>query len=152
MAKPMEQSALHLMHQMDAWPLLQDFCGRGLDVHAYQIESVLKVVNQLEGRAILADEVGLGKTIEAGLAIAELKARQLVDRVLILVPAGLISQWIAELHDKFGWQALGLKMSAAARPNNTAALMPPAAAVRPPVKSPKIPRDLTAVAIPSTSV
>lgn len=106
MAQPMEQSALHLMQQMDAWPQLQDFCGRGLDVHAYQIESVLKVVNQLEGRAILADEVGLGKTIEAGLAIAELKARQLVDRVLILVPAGLISQWIAELHDKFGWQAM----------------------------------------------
>ncbi len=106
MAKSMEPSALKLIQQMDAWPLLRNCCGRGLDVHAYQIESVLKVVNQLEGRAILADEVGLGKTIEAGLAIAELKARHLVEQVLILVPAGLISQWIAELRDKFGWDAM----------------------------------------------
>ncbi len=97
---------IDLIRNLTAWPQLQNRIGSGLDVHGYQIESVLKVVNQLEGRAILADEVGLGKTIEAGLIIAELKARGVIDQVLILVPAGLITQWIAELEAKFGWQAM----------------------------------------------
>ncbi|MCL5971718.1 MAG: DEAD/DEAH box helicase [Firmicutes bacterium] len=92
--------------RLQAWSELKSHVGRGLDVHDYQIDSVLKVVNQLDGRAILADEVGLGKTIEAGLIIAELKARGLIEQVLILVPAGLISQWISELEEKFGWSAM----------------------------------------------
>jgi ERCC4-related helicase len=50
---------------------------------------------------ILADEVGLGKTIEAGLILKELRARGLADRVLIIVPASLVTQWDWELHSKF---------------------------------------------------
>jgi len=50
---------------------------------------------------ILADEVGLGKTIEAGLIIKELRARQLINRVLIVVPASLQLQWQSELRSKF---------------------------------------------------
>ena len=50
---------------------------------------------------ILADEVGLGKTIEAGLILKELRAREVVERVLIVCPAGLQYQWQQELASKF---------------------------------------------------
>lgn len=52
-------------------------------------------------RLLLADEVGLGKTIEAGLVITELKARGLVRRVLVVAPKGVQLQWIAEMADRF---------------------------------------------------
>lgn len=52
-------------------------------------------------RLLLADEVGLGKTIEAGLVISELKARGLVRRVLVVAPKGVQLQWIAEMSDRF---------------------------------------------------
>ena len=51
---------------------------------------------------ILADEVGLGKTIEAGLVLSELRMRRLADQVLVIVPAGLVDQWRDELERKFG--------------------------------------------------
>ena len=50
----------------------------------------------------LADEVGLGKTIEAGLVLSELRMRGLADQVLVIVPAGLVDQWRDELERKFG--------------------------------------------------
>lgn len=53
-------------------------------------------------RYLLADEVGLGKTIEAGLVIREFKLRGLVKRVLVVAPKGLIPQWIVEMRDRFG--------------------------------------------------
>src|SRR6266702_2975315 len=56
----------------------------------------------MRGRAILADEVGLGKTIEAGLVTIELRLRGLTARTLILVPVGLVEQWQKELDRKFG--------------------------------------------------
>ena len=52
-------------------------------------------------RYILADEVGLGKTIEAGLIIKELKTRGLIKRILIVCPTGLVTQWSLEMQDKF---------------------------------------------------
>lgn len=55
----------------------------------------------MNGRAILADEVGLGKTIEAGIIFSELAARGLAKRVLILAPASLVTQWVEEMRDKF---------------------------------------------------
>lgn len=55
----------------------------------------------MHGRAILADEVGLGKTIEAGIILKELAVRGLAQRVLILTPASLVTQWIEELQEKF---------------------------------------------------
>ena len=51
---------------------------------------------------LIADDVGLGKTIEAGLALLELMARGRVERVLVVVPPGLMEQWRQELLDKFG--------------------------------------------------
>lgn len=52
-------------------------------------------------RYILADEVGLGKTIEAGMIIKELKSRGLVQRVLVVCPTGLVTQWASEMQEKF---------------------------------------------------
>lgn len=52
-------------------------------------------------RYLLADEVGLGKTIEAGMIIKELKSRGLVQRVLVVCPTGLVTQWASEMQEKF---------------------------------------------------
>lgn len=52
-------------------------------------------------RYILADEVGLGKTIEAGMIIKELKTRGLIERILVVCPTGLVSQWSVEMQEKF---------------------------------------------------
>ena len=52
-------------------------------------------------RYILADEVGLGKTIVAGMIIKELKCRGLVQRVLVVCPTGLVTQWASEMQEKF---------------------------------------------------
>lgn len=72
-----------------------------IDKYWYQIETARKVLRQLGGRALLADEVGLGKTIEAGLIIAEYLARGMVQSMLVLTPASLVSQWQSELSEKF---------------------------------------------------
>ena len=55
----------------------------------------------MSGRAILADEVGLGKTIEAGIILKELAVRGLARRIIILTPASLVTQWVDELAEKF---------------------------------------------------
>ncbi len=69
---------------------------------AYQEEAVRRIVMRLYGRALLCDEVGLGKTIEAGLVLAEYALRGLVRSCLILVPShSLVDQWLHELNTKF---------------------------------------------------
>lgn len=75
-----------------------------LDLHLYdhQREAVVKVLRELRGRAVLADEVGLGKTVEAGVILKEYLLRSLVRRALVLVPAPLVSQWKSELREKLG--------------------------------------------------
>ena len=67
----------------------------------HQIETVRKVMRRFRGRVLLADEVGLGKTIEACMLLREYLMRRLVKRVLILVPNPLVSQWHEELAGKF---------------------------------------------------
>ncbi|MCK8058416.1 MULTISPECIES: DEAD/DEAH box helicase [unclassified Fusibacter] len=67
----------------------------------HQLHVLNRALSSNNVRYILADEVGLGKTIEAGLIIKELKARGLVKRVLIVCPTGLVSQWELEMHEKF---------------------------------------------------
>ncbi|NJR17984.1 MAG: DEAD/DEAH box helicase family protein [Calothrix sp. CSU_2_0] len=73
-----------------------------IDKHWYQIETARKVLRQFGGRALLADEVGLGKTIEAGLIVSEYLARGMIQSILVLTPASLVSQWQLELATKFG--------------------------------------------------
>jgi len=75
---------------------------RGVRKFDYQIATAFKVLRDLRGRALLADEVGLGKTIEAALILKEYIVRGLVRKALILVPASLTVQWQEELREKFG--------------------------------------------------
>ncbi|MBT2636601.1 SNF2-related protein [Bacillus sp. ISL-39] len=77
----------------------------------HQLEVAKQVVENMNGKAILADEVGLGKTIEAGLILKEYMIRGLVKKVLILVPASLVSQWAMELNTKFHIPAIAQKKS-----------------------------------------
>lgn len=72
-----------------------------VELMPHQVFVAHRVVQQPRPRFLLADEVGLGKTIEAGMILKELRARGLVERVLIVVPANLVVQWRTELHSKF---------------------------------------------------
>lgn len=86
----------------------------GFEPFDYQLRAAERALRQMRGRAILADEVGLGKTIEAGLIASELRLRGLAARSLVVTPAGLVAQWQEELERKFalpsvmaagaGWQ------------------------------------------------
>lgn len=72
------------------------------DPFPYQIKAARTALRRFRGRGMLCDEVGLGKTIEAGLVIKEYLMRQMVERILILTPPGLVQQWREELAQKFG--------------------------------------------------
>ncbi|HEX3046954.1 MAG TPA: SNF2-related protein [Bacillota bacterium] len=89
------EDLLVLSHLQDYWR------QNGVIPYPHQVETVKKVISQMRGRAILADEVGLGKTIEAGMILKEYLLRGLVKRFLILTPAALCQQWETELREKF---------------------------------------------------
>jgi len=72
-----------------------------IDKLPHQHEAALTVLSKMRGRALLADEVGLGKTIEAGMVLKELLQRQLAKKVLIICPNQLLAQWQIELYEKF---------------------------------------------------
>jgi superfamily II DNA or RNA helicase len=74
----------------------------GIGVLAYQLEPALAIVRGEALRVLLADEVGLGKTIQAGLVLSELRAAGGFTRALVLTPAGLREQWSRELRERFG--------------------------------------------------
>lgn len=69
--------------------------------HQYQIETAHRILHQMDCRALIADEVGLGKTIEAGLVIKELVHQDKNRNILVLTPATLLHQWCDELYKKF---------------------------------------------------
>ena len=73
----------------------------GIETFRHQVETVRKVLKQFRGRVLLADEVGLGKTIEAGMVLKEYLLRGMVESVLVLAPASLVGQWREELETKF---------------------------------------------------
>lgn len=73
----------------------------GVEKYWYQIETVKKILKYFRGRALLCDEVGLGKTIEAGMIFKEYVLRGLASRILILTPPSLVSQWKIEMKEKF---------------------------------------------------
>src|SRR5690625_1331484 len=72
-----------------------------IEILPHQLKCAERVIQEMNGRALLADEVGLGKTIEAGLILKEFLLRGLVQKILILVPASLVNQWARELNEKF---------------------------------------------------
>ena len=105
--KPEPAGMHHLLLQAETLRLSRGFdrliALEELEVEHYrhQINTALKALNQMRGRALLADEVGLGKTIEAGIIMKELIQRGLVRTVLVLTPASLTEQWREELESKF---------------------------------------------------
>lgn len=68
----------------------------------HQAEAAYRALFEMDGKALFADEVGLGKTIETGIVLKEMHYRDTVDSVLVLTPAQLAKQWQGELHEKFG--------------------------------------------------
>src|SRR2546423_5246970 len=75
--------------------------GHAIKELPHQIDVAQRVLRQMGGRAILADEVGLGRPIEASIIYRELAIRGLARRALILTPASLVGQWQGELEEKF---------------------------------------------------
>ena len=74
----------------------------GIEIEAYQLEPVVRALSMPRTNLLIADEVGLGKTIEAGLVMQELQLRHRARSMLIVCPAGLTTQWHDEMRDKFG--------------------------------------------------
>jgi superfamily II DNA or RNA helicase len=94
---------------------LQSAGRASIDLLAYQLEPALALVRGLGCRLLIADEVGLGKTIQAALAASELRARGAADRILVLAPAGLREQWKEELAGRFSIEAVVVDMREARR-------------------------------------
>lgn len=69
----------------------------------YQFRPVIKMLRTGSRRLLIADEVGMGKTIEAGLIWSEFEARGQADRVLVVCPSGLVDKWRTEMRDRFGF-------------------------------------------------
>ncbi|MEX2142882.1 MAG: SNF2-related protein [Pirellulales bacterium] len=82
--------------QLICLPLLRD-----MDLLEHQVRTAKTVLRRFRGRAMLCDEVGLGKTIEAGMIASELVTRGLVRSVLVITPPSLVEQWQGELRRKF---------------------------------------------------
>ena len=71
---------------------------------AYQFRPVMKLLRTGRRSMLIADEVGLGKTIEAGLVWTELDARRQADKVLVVCPSGLVDKWRQEMSERFGFE------------------------------------------------
>ncbi|MDS0473779.1 helicase-related protein [Natrinema sp. 1APR25-10V2] len=72
-----------------------------IEIEPYQVQAAYEILNSYDHRYLIGDEVGLGKTIEAGIVIEELIARERAERVLIVAPAPLTVQWQEEMREKF---------------------------------------------------
>jgi SNF2-related domain len=81
---------------------LQSPFRSGIEVDEYQLDPVVRALSMPRVNLLIADDVGLGKTIEAGLVVQELILRHRVRSVLIICPSSLQVQWKEEMRDKFG--------------------------------------------------
>jgi superfamily II DNA or RNA helicase len=108
------RDALRLSLRRGAGP----FRGAGrinFEPRAYQLAPLMMALRQETARLLIADDVGIGKTIEAGLILREYLDRGEIDRFSILCPPHLVEQWTAELDSKFSLSATPVTASAAAR-------------------------------------
>ncbi|GAB7014920.1 helicase-related protein [Methanogenium cariaci] len=101
-----DQFLLRLLHDQitaaSTQGLIQSAANFKIIPLPHQILAVNFVLDQFKPRALIADEVGLGKTIEAALIFEELKARNIAKRALIVAPSSLCLQWQDEMKSKFG--------------------------------------------------
>jgi SNF2 family DNA or RNA helicase len=108
------RDALRLSLRRGAGP----FRGAGkinFEPRAYQLAPLMMALRQETARLLIADDVGIGKTIEAGLILREFIDRGEIDRLSILCPPHLVAQWTAELETKFSITATPVTASSAAR-------------------------------------
>jgi hypothetical protein len=77
----------------------------GIDIEDYQLDPVVRAVQMPRANLLIADDVGLGKTIEAGMVILELIIRHRARRVLVVTPASLKVQWKEQMRDNSGWSS-----------------------------------------------
>jgi superfamily II DNA or RNA helicase len=82
------------------WPVAAPFHA-AIQIEDFQLVPLLKALRMPRVALLLADDVGLGKTVEAGLILTELLLRRRVRRVLVICPASLRDQWCEEMRDKF---------------------------------------------------
>jgi superfamily II DNA or RNA helicase len=80
----------------------------GVEPRAYQLVPLMMALKQSVARLLIADDVGIGKTIEAGLVLREWLDRGLIDRFTVLCPPHLVDQWVGELSEKFDLDAVAV--------------------------------------------
>jgi superfamily II DNA or RNA helicase len=105
-----------------SWISLRAAPAAQLSIVPFQLEPALALMRGGGCRMLIADEVGLGKTIQAGLVIAEVFSRRPDARALVVCPAGLREQWREELQSRFHLPAEAIDAAAVAR---SAAALPP---------------------------
>jgi superfamily II DNA or RNA helicase len=108
------QAAMTAIARAHGWCEPWTVAAAHIDILPWQLEPAMAAVTGAT-RLLLADAVGLGKTIQAALILAELRARGLVRRALVLTPASLRDQWAAELTDRFALDPVILDQTALAR-------------------------------------
>ncbi len=99
------------------WQSLRTPLRARISLLPFQLEPALAVTHGMAARILIADEVGLGKTIQAGLVIAEILERTSHGRVLVVTPASLTDQWQTELRERFGIDAWHADSASIARAN-----------------------------------
>ena len=90
-----------------------------VEPRAYQLVPLLMAMKQDPVRLLIADDVGIGKTIEAGLIVRELWDRYEIRRFAVLCPPHLVDQWVGELNNRFHYRAVALTSSTVARLERT---------------------------------
>lgn len=92
-----------LAYALDSWNQVTGSLDRlDVDPLPHQIDLVHRIMTSDHANWLIADDVGLGKTIEVGLLLAAMKRRRRVRRVLVVCPAGMVRQWQDEMRYKFG--------------------------------------------------
>jgi superfamily II DNA or RNA helicase len=133
------RAVTHLRMTGDLADMIYSLGATNTEFHAYQFKPVLKLLNAHSRGLLVADEVGLGKTIEAGLIWTELVARFEARRLLVICPKPLVQKWREELRNKFNVEAricsasdLLELVSEGQRPTDGFAAIASIAGIRPP--------------------
>lgn len=108
------RDALRLTLRAGAGPF-RSFGNIAVEPRGYQLVPLLMALRLSTVRLLIADDVGIGKTIEAGLIARELMDRGEISRLAVLCPPHLVEQWQSELESRFNLQAIALTSTSAAR-------------------------------------